>query len=83
MYEDLEIQELTDAIVRLTSSVICGTDLRMIRGTLAGMQPSTILGHKGVGVVEEIGGTGSGDVRIAGRLEAGRLSGQKLTSDRE
>ena len=27
----------------------------MIRGTLAGMQPRTILGHEGVGVVEEVG----------------------------
>ena len=33
-----EIQEPTDAIVRLTSSAICGTDLHMIRGTMAGMK---------------------------------------------
>ncbi len=44
-----------DAIVRLTSSAICGTDLHMVRGTLSDMQPGTILGHEGVGVVEEIG----------------------------
>ena len=53
--EDPKIQEPTDAIVRLTSSAICGTDLHMIRGTLAGMTPGTILGHEGVGVVEEVG----------------------------
>ena len=53
--EDPKIQQPTDAIVRLTSSAICGTDLHMIRGTLAGMQPGTILGHEGVGVVEEVG----------------------------
>ena len=53
--EDPKIQEPTDAIVRLTSSAICGTDLHMIRGTLAGMAPGTILGHEGVGVVEEVG----------------------------
>jgi threonine dehydrogenase-like Zn-dependent dehydrogenase len=53
--EDPKIQEPTDAIVRLTSSAICGTDLHMIRGTLAGMVPGTILGHEGVGVVEEVG----------------------------
>ncbi len=53
--EDPKIQEPTDAIVCLTSSAICGTDLHMIRGTLAGMQPGTILGHEGVGVVEEVG----------------------------
>ncbi len=53
--EEPKIQDPSDAIVRLTSSAICGTDLHMIRGTLAGMKPGTILGHEGVGVVEEIG----------------------------
>jgi len=50
-----EIQEPTDAIVRLTSSAICGTDLHMIRGTLVGMKEGIILGHEGVGVIEEVG----------------------------
>jgi len=50
-----KIQAPTDAIVRLTSSAICGTDLHMIRGTLSGMREGTILGHEGVGVVEEVG----------------------------
>ncbi|HCF27310.1 MAG TPA: glutathione-dependent formaldehyde dehydrogenase [Cyanobacteria bacterium UBA11049] len=50
-----KIQAPTDAIVRLTASAICGTDLHMIRGTMPGMKPGTILGHEGVGVVEEIG----------------------------
>ena len=45
----------TDAIVRLTSSAICGTDLHFIRGTMAGVEPGTILGHEGVGVVEAVG----------------------------
>jgi threonine dehydrogenase-like Zn-dependent dehydrogenase len=50
-----KILQPTDAIVRLTASAICGTDLHMIRGTLSGMIPGTILGHEGVGIVEEIG----------------------------
>jgi threonine dehydrogenase-like Zn-dependent dehydrogenase len=50
-----KIQEPTDAVVRLTSSPICGTDLHMIRGTMAGMKEGTILGHEGVGIVEEVG----------------------------
>src|SRR5207237_4869805 len=50
-----KIKEPTDAIVRLTASAICGTDLHMIRGTMPGMIPGTILGHEGVGVVEEVG----------------------------
>jgi len=50
-----KIQQPTDAIVRLTASAICGTDLHMIRGTLPGMKPRTILGHEGVGIVEKVG----------------------------
>jgi len=50
-----KLKEGTDAIVRLTASAICGTDLHMIRGTMPGMKPGTILGHEGVGIVEEIG----------------------------
>ncbi|MFZ0387912.1 MAG: zinc-dependent alcohol dehydrogenase [Solirubrobacteraceae bacterium] len=49
------IQDSTDAIVRLTASAICGTDLHFVRGSMSGMKPGTILGHEGVGVVEEIG----------------------------
>lgn len=52
---DPRIQAPTDAIVRITASAICGTDLHMIRGTLPGLKPGTVLGHEAVGVVEEIG----------------------------
>jgi threonine dehydrogenase-like Zn-dependent dehydrogenase len=52
---DPTIQQRTDAIVRLTASAICGTDLHMVRGTMPGMEPGTILGHEGVGIVEEVG----------------------------
>jgi threonine dehydrogenase-like Zn-dependent dehydrogenase len=52
---DPAIQDPADAVVRLTSSAICGTDLHFVRGTMAGMKPGTILGHEGVGVVEELG----------------------------
>lgn len=50
-----EIEKPTDAIIRLTASAICGTDLHMVRGTMPGMVPGTILGHEGMGVVEEVG----------------------------
>lgn len=49
------IEAPTDAIVRITASAICGTDLHFIRGSFSGMQPGTILGHEGVGIVEELG----------------------------
>jgi threonine dehydrogenase-like Zn-dependent dehydrogenase len=49
------IQQPTDAIVRLTSSAICGTDLHFVRGTFSGMKSGVVLGHEGVGVVEQVG----------------------------
>jgi threonine dehydrogenase-like Zn-dependent dehydrogenase len=49
------LKEKTDAIIALTKSAICGTDLHMIRGTIPGMKKGTILGHEGVGIVEKIG----------------------------
>ncbi|AYD65902.1 glutathione-dependent formaldehyde dehydrogenase [Achromobacter spanius] len=52
---DPVLQEDNDAIVRLTASAICGTDLHFIRGTMESMKPGTILGHEGVGVVEQLG----------------------------
>ncbi|KIX85535.1 alanine acetyltransferase [candidate division TM6 bacterium JCVI TM6SC1] len=52
---DPAIQDAQDVIVRLTRSAICGTDLHFIRGTVPGVAKNTILGHEGVGIVEEIG----------------------------
>lgn len=49
------IEQQGDAIVRLTASAICGTDLHFIRGTMESMKPGTVLGHEGVGVVEAVG----------------------------
>lgn len=49
------LQETTDAIVRITASAICGTDLHFIRGSAPGMQSGTILGHEGVGIIEQLG----------------------------
>jgi threonine dehydrogenase-like Zn-dependent dehydrogenase len=50
-----QINRPTDAIVRITSSAICGTDLHFIRGTVSNMVEGTILGHEGVGIVEKVG----------------------------
>jgi threonine dehydrogenase-like Zn-dependent dehydrogenase len=52
---DPSIEMPNDAIVKLTSSAICGTDLHMIRGTMPGMEPGTILGHEGIGYIEQVG----------------------------
>ena len=52
---DPKIEKASDALIRVTASAICGTDLHMVRGTLTGMKPGTILGHEAVGIVEEVG----------------------------
>lgn len=49
------IKDDTDAIIKVTASSICGTDLHMVRGTMAGMKNGTILGHEAVGIVQSIG----------------------------
>jgi alcohol dehydrogenase len=49
------IKEVTDAIVRITTSTICGTDLHIMKGDLPAVTDGRILGHEGVGVVEECG----------------------------
>lgn len=53
--KDPELTAPTDAIIRITAAAICGTDLHMVRGTMPGMKPGTVLGHEGVGIVEEVG----------------------------
>ena len=50
------IENGKDAIVRLTASAICGTDLHFVRGTFSGMKKGQILGHEGIGIVEAVGG---------------------------
>jgi len=53
--KDPGIKQPNDAIVKLTASAICGTDLHFVRGTMPGMKSGTILGHEGVGVIEQLG----------------------------
>jgi alcohol dehydrogenase len=50
----------SDAIIKLTKSTICGTDLHIQKGDVATCKAGTILGHEGVGVVDEIGESVSG-----------------------
>jgi len=49
------IQNATDAIVRITTSTICGTDLHILKGDLPSVTPGRILGHEGIGVVTAVG----------------------------
>lgn len=49
------IQKPTDAIVRITKTTICGTDLHILGGDVPTVTDSRTLGHEGVGIVEEVG----------------------------
>jgi len=50
------IKESTDAIVRITKTTICGTDLHIMKGDVPAVTDGRILGHEGTGVIEQIGG---------------------------
>jgi alcohol dehydrogenase len=45
----------TDAIVRIVKTTICGTDLHILKGDMPGVAPGRILGHEGVGLIDEAG----------------------------
>ena len=50
-----EITAPTDAIVKVSRTTICGTDLHILKGDLPGCTPGRILGHEGVGVIDKVG----------------------------
>jgi alcohol dehydrogenase len=52
---DPAIQVPTDAIVRIDTSTICGTDLHIMKGDVPETTPGTILGHEAVGTIVEVG----------------------------
>ncbi len=52
---DPKIQEPRDAIVKIDSTTICGTDLHILKGDVPAVTPGRILGHEGVGTITEIG----------------------------
>jgi threonine dehydrogenase-like Zn-dependent dehydrogenase len=64
---DPKIERPTDAIVRITSTGICGSDLHLYEVLAPLMQPGDVLGHEPMGVVEEVGSEVSG-VRAGDRV---------------
>lgn len=61
------IREPGDAIVRITTSTICGTDLHILKGDVASVTDGRILGHEGIGVIEQIG-TGVSEFEVGDRV---------------
>lgn len=49
------IQKTTDAVVKITKTTICGTDLHIMKGDVPAVKDGTTLGHEGVGIIEEVG----------------------------
>jgi len=49
------IQHPSDAIVRITKTTICGTDLHILKGDVPAVTDGRTLGHEGVGIIEETG----------------------------
>ncbi len=52
---DPTIVDPTDAVVRIDTSTICGTDLHILKGDVPEVRPGTVLGHEAVGTIEEVG----------------------------
>jgi alcohol dehydrogenase len=61
------VREPGDAIVRITTSTICGTDLHILKGDVPSVTAGRILGHEGVGIVEAVG-SGVATFRIGDRV---------------
>ncbi len=57
----------SDAVVRVTRTTICGTDLHILKGDLPSCTPGRILGHEGVGVIDSVG-TGVSAFKVGDRV---------------
>jgi len=75
--DDPKIQNPTDAIVQITTSAICGSDLHMYEGR-TGADPGIVFGHENMGIVQEVG-PGVGKLKPAwnGSAAHRRLPGAK------
>src|SRR4051812_18037491 len=66
---DAKILQKRDAIVRITSTCICGSDLHLVDGFIPFMKPGDILGHEPMGVVEELGpGVDQSKIKVGDRV---------------
>jgi alcohol dehydrogenase len=61
------LREATDAVVRMVKTTICGTDLHILKGDLPTVAVGRILGHEGIGVIDEVG-TGVSHFRKGDRV---------------
>jgi threonine dehydrogenase-like Zn-dependent dehydrogenase len=64
---DPKIEEPTDAIIKVTSTNICGSDLHLYETLTAFMSPGDVLGHEAMGEVVEVG-TATGSLKVGDRI---------------
>jgi threonine dehydrogenase-like Zn-dependent dehydrogenase len=64
---DPKIEEPTDAIIEVTSTNICGSDLHLYEVLGAFMKPGDVLGHEPMGIVREVGDE-AGDLKVGDRV---------------
>ncbi|MGY4623940.1 zinc-dependent alcohol dehydrogenase [Bradyrhizobium sp. USDA 4486] len=65
---DPEIQDPRDAIVKVTSCAICGSDLHLFHNYIPGMLPGDIMGHETMGEVVEVGSGVNGKLKKGDRI---------------
>src|ERR1017187_3494440 len=73
-----------EAVIRITLTTICGTDLHIVRGEYA-VKPGLVIGHEPVGVIEELGegvtGYKIGDRVLGGQFPPGGNCGGFLPAN--
>lgn len=65
---DPEIQDARDAIIKVTSCAICGSDLHLFHNFIPGMLPGDIMGHETMGEVVEVGSGVDGKLKKGDRI---------------
>lgn len=65
---DPEIQDPRDAIIKVTSCAICGSDLHLFHNFIPGMLPGDIMGHETMGEVVEVGSGVDGKLKKGDRV---------------
>jgi threonine dehydrogenase-like Zn-dependent dehydrogenase len=65
---DPEIEHPRDAIIKVTSCAICGSDLHLFHNLVPAMQPGDIMGHETMGEVVEVGSAAKGKLKKGDRV---------------
>ena len=65
---DPRIEHPRDAIIKVTSTAICGSDLHLYDGYMPGMESGDVLGHEPMGEVVEVGAEARGRLKVGDRI---------------